>query len=174
MLCIQTDPLSVGFCVCSRKTWGIENFVSSTLLRNMREKDLRKAIAYHMKKSQSQHDPKQKGLSVDQARINYLEELSDLKSFGGKSFSATMMVGFRLLTVHLYSFFTEIWLIEVSIFCLFNDLSPASHPTAPGQRVDGDVVGGGALRRESGGQPQTEHPVQPHRVHQHHTHRAAA
>ncbi|KAM9857689.1 uncharacterized protein frmpd1a [Aulostomus maculatus] len=74
------------------KTWGIENFVSSTLLRNMREKDLRKAIVYHMKKSQSQHDPKQKGLSVDQARLNYLEELSDLKSFGGKSFSATMML----------------------------------------------------------------------------------
>ncbi|XP_074521508.1 uncharacterized protein frmpd1a [Halichoeres trimaculatus] len=74
------------------KTWGIENFVSSTLLRNMREKDLRKAISYHMKKSQSLHDPKQKGLSADQARMNYLEELSDLKSFGGKSFSATMML----------------------------------------------------------------------------------
>lgn len=70
----------------------------------MREKDLRKAIAYHMKKSQSQHDPKQKGLSVDQARINYLEELSDLKSFGGKSFSATMMVGIRLLTVCILIF----------------------------------------------------------------------
>ena len=80
--------------VCSRKTWGIENFVSSTLLRNMREKDLRKAIGYHMKKSQSQHDPKQKGVAVDLARINYLEELAELKSFGGKSFSATMMVGF--------------------------------------------------------------------------------
>ncbi|XP_058497632.1 FERM and PDZ domain-containing protein 1 [Solea solea] len=74
------------------KTWGIDNFVSSTLLRNMREKDLRKAISFHMKKSQSQHDPKQKGLSVSQARINYLEELGDLKSFGGKSFSATMML----------------------------------------------------------------------------------
>ncbi|XP_034744598.1 FERM and PDZ domain-containing protein 1 [Etheostoma cragini] len=74
------------------KTWGIENFVSSTLLRNMREKDLRKAITYHMKKSQSQNDPKQKGLSVDQTRLNYLEELSELKSFGGKSFSATMML----------------------------------------------------------------------------------
>lgn len=71
--------------------------MSSTLLRNMREKDLRKAIAYHMKKSQSQQDPKQKGLPVDQARINYLEELSDLKSFGGKSFSATMMVGIHIL-----------------------------------------------------------------------------
>ncbi|XP_071394704.1 FERM and PDZ domain-containing protein 1 [Centroberyx affinis] len=74
------------------KTWGIENFVSSTLLRNMREKDLRKAIGYHMKKSQSQQDPKQKSMSVNQARTNYLEELSELKSFGGKSFSATMML----------------------------------------------------------------------------------
>lgn len=58
----------------------------------MREKDLMKAISYHMKKSQSQLDPKKKGLTVHQARINYLEELSDLKSFGGKTFSATMMV----------------------------------------------------------------------------------
>ncbi|KAM9793105.1 FERM and PDZ domain-containing protein 1 [Neosynchiropus ocellatus] len=74
------------------KTWGIENFVSPTLLRNMREKDLRKAICYHMKKSVAQNDPKQKSVSVNQARINYLEELSDLKSFGGKSFSATMML----------------------------------------------------------------------------------
>uniref|UniRef100_A0A8C8DI51 FERM and PDZ domain-containing protein 1 n=1 Tax=Oryzias sinensis TaxID=183150 RepID=A0A8C8DI51_9TELE len=74
------------------KTWGIENFVSSTLLRNMREKDLRKAVGYHMKQSQSQYDPKQKGLTVDQARINYLEELSDLKCFGGKSFGATLML----------------------------------------------------------------------------------
>ncbi|XP_012709119.2 LOW QUALITY PROTEIN: FERM and PDZ domain-containing protein 1 [Fundulus heteroclitus] len=83
------------------KTWGIENFVSSTLLRNMREKDLRKAIGFHMKKTQSQQDPKQKGLSVDQARINYLEELSDLKSFGGKSFGATLMLQDRESIVSL-------------------------------------------------------------------------
>lgn len=42
-----------------RKDWGIESFVSSTLLRNMREKDLRKAISYHMKKILVQ-EPKQK------------------------------------------------------------------------------------------------------------------
>jgi len=75
----------------------MENFVSSTLLRNMREKDLRKAISFHLKKSQAQHDPKLKGLSGPQARINYLEELSQLKSFGGKSFSATMMVRLSFL-----------------------------------------------------------------------------
>ncbi|KAF7223697.1 FERM and PDZ domain-containing protein 1 [Nothobranchius furzeri] len=83
------------------KTWGIENFVSSTLLRNMRDKDLKKAISYHMKKSQSQLDPKQKTLSVHRTRITYLEELSDLKCFGGKSFSATMMLQDRESTVTL-------------------------------------------------------------------------
>ncbi|TRY65346.1 hypothetical protein DNTS_005924 [Danionella cerebrum] len=73
------------------KEWGIESFVSHTLLRNMREKDLKKAISYHLKKLLSL-EPKQKVISVDQARLNYLNEMSDLKSFGGKAFSATMMV----------------------------------------------------------------------------------
>lgn len=80
----------------------------------MREKDLRKAIGYHMKKIQSQHDPKQKGLPADQTRINYLEELSDLKSFGGKSFSATMMVGFwTVYCINIYiNVSVEVWMID--------------------------------------------------------------
>lgn len=148
----------------SRKTWGIENFVSSTLLRNMREKDLRKAIAYHMKKSQSLNDPKQKGLSVDQSRINYLEELSELKSFGGKSFSATMMVRFQPLSLCKLIACREFDVIDNLILPL------TSHSLAPRQGVNGDLVGGGTLWGESGRQPQTEHPVHPHRVQQHHTH----
>ncbi|XP_072318777.1 FERM and PDZ domain-containing protein 1 [Eucyclogobius newberryi] len=84
------------------KTWGLESFVSTTLLRNMKEKDLKKAINYHLKKCQSLHDPKLKSSSVDQARINYVEELSDLKSFGGKSFSATLMLQDRESTVNLF------------------------------------------------------------------------
>ncbi|KAJ0051260.1 hypothetical protein NL108_017119, partial [Boleophthalmus pectinirostris] len=83
------------------KTWGIESFVSTTLLRNMKEKDLKKAINYHLKKCQSLQDPKLKPSSIDQARINYLEELCDLKSFGGKSFSATLMLQDRESTVNL-------------------------------------------------------------------------
>ncbi|XP_033827646.1 FERM and PDZ domain-containing protein 1 [Periophthalmus magnuspinnatus] len=83
------------------KTWGIESFVSTTLLRNMKEKDLKKAINYHLKKCQLLQDPKLKPSSVDQARINYLEELCDLKSFGGKPFSATLMLQDRESTVNL-------------------------------------------------------------------------
>uniref|UniRef100_A0A671M5P6 FERM and PDZ domain-containing protein 1-like n=1 Tax=Sinocyclocheilus anshuiensis TaxID=1608454 RepID=A0A671M5P6_9TELE len=82
------------------KEWGIESFVSHTLLRNMREKDLKKAISYHIKKILSQ-EPKQKVISVDQARLNYLNEMSGLRSYGGKTFSATMMLQDRESTVSL-------------------------------------------------------------------------
>ncbi len=63
-----------------RKEWGIESFVSHTLLRNMREKDLKKAISYHMKKILSQ-EPKQKvcacvhvcfSLSIVWKNVNHL------------------------------------------------------------------------------------------------------
>uniref|UniRef100_A0A671KCH8 FERM and PDZ domain containing 1 n=1 Tax=Sinocyclocheilus anshuiensis TaxID=1608454 RepID=A0A671KCH8_9TELE len=82
------------------KEWGIESFVSHTLLRNMREKDLKKAISYHVKKILSQ-EPKQKVISVDQARLNYMNEMSEVKSYGGKAFSATMMLQDRESTVSL-------------------------------------------------------------------------
>ncbi|XP_017538929.2 FERM and PDZ domain-containing protein 1 isoform X2 [Pygocentrus nattereri] len=81
------------------KDWGIESFVSSTLLRNMREKDLRKAISYHMKKIIQ--EPKQKVVTINQARLNYLNEMCELKSYGGKSFSATMMLQDRESMVSL-------------------------------------------------------------------------
>lgn len=128
---LTNTPSQTDFCVNYRKTWGIENFVSSTLLRNMREKDLRKAIAYHMKKSQSQHDPKQKGLSVDQARINYLEELSDLKSFVGKSFSATMMVELRLLTQNNIYILLIFCSLKFSIFAIIYSLAAVCSITPP-------------------------------------------
>ncbi|XP_051558281.1 FERM and PDZ domain-containing protein 1 isoform X2 [Myxocyprinus asiaticus] len=82
------------------KEWGTESFVSHTLLRNMREKDLKKAISYHMKKLLSQ-EPKLKVISVNQARLNYLNEMSELKSYGGKVFSATMMLQDRESMVSL-------------------------------------------------------------------------
>ncbi|XP_036372512.1 FERM and PDZ domain-containing protein 1-like [Megalops cyprinoides] len=83
------------------KNWGIENFVSPTLLRNMREKDLRKAISYHMKKTQALLEPRQKVISAAQARLNYLNQLGELKSYNGKSFSATMMLQDRESMVSL-------------------------------------------------------------------------
>lgn len=47
-----------------RRDWGIENFISPTLLRNMRGKDIKKAISYHMKRNQVLLDPRQKVVCV--------------------------------------------------------------------------------------------------------------
>ncbi|KAJ8271690.1 hypothetical protein COCON_G00105490 [Conger conger] len=83
------------------KNWGIENFVSTTLLRNMREKDLRKAISYHMKKTQALLEPRQKVMSASQVQLTYLNQLAELKSYSGKAFSATMMLQDRESMVSL-------------------------------------------------------------------------
>ncbi|NXI61010.1 FRPD1 protein, partial [Anseranas semipalmata] len=75
------------------RDWGIENFISPTLLRNMRGKDIKKAISYHMKRNQILLDPRQKHmLAAVQVRLNYLQILSDLKMYNGKIFNATLML----------------------------------------------------------------------------------
>ncbi|XP_041115254.1 FERM and PDZ domain-containing protein 1 [Polyodon spathula] len=88
--CGQPQKLSLKYI---EKDWGIENFISSTLLRNMKVKDLKKAISFHMKQNQSLLEPRQKQLiSAAQARLNYLKILGELKTYGGKTFSATLML----------------------------------------------------------------------------------
>lgn len=54
----MVSPISHG-----RKDWGIENFISPTLLRNMKGKDIKKAISFHMKRNQNLLEPRQKVMS---------------------------------------------------------------------------------------------------------------
>ncbi|XP_056374293.1 FERM and PDZ domain-containing protein 1 isoform X3 [Hyla sarda] len=74
------------------KDWGIDNFLSPTLLRNMRGKDIKKAISFHMKRNQCILEPRQKPISAAQVRLQYLKILGDLKTYGGKIFNATLML----------------------------------------------------------------------------------
>ncbi|NWZ83369.1 FRPD1 protein, partial [Poecile atricapillus] len=75
------------------RDWGIENFISPTLLRNMRGKDIKKAISYHLKRNQVLLDPRQKHmLTAAQVRLSYLQILGELKMYSGKIFNATMML----------------------------------------------------------------------------------
>ncbi|KAG8004055.1 FERM and PDZ domain-containing protein 1 [Nibea albiflora] len=83
------------------KEFGLESFISPTLLGNMREKDLRKAISYHLKKIQSLLEPRQKVISATQARLAYLTQLGELISYGGRSYTATMMLQDREVLVSL-------------------------------------------------------------------------
>ncbi|KAL0974094.1 hypothetical protein UPYG_G00215310 [Umbra pygmaea] len=83
------------------KEFGLDSFISPTLLSNMREKDLRKAISYHLKKIQSLLEPRQKVIPATQARLAYLTQLGELISYGGRSYTATMMLQDREALVSL-------------------------------------------------------------------------
>ncbi|XP_064874653.1 LOW QUALITY PROTEIN: uncharacterized protein LOC115129152 [Oncorhynchus nerka] len=83
------------------KEFGLDSFISPTLLSNMREKDLRKAISHHLKKIQSLLEPQQKVIPATQARLAYLTQLAELISYGGRSYTATMMLQDREALVSL-------------------------------------------------------------------------
>ncbi|NXP24449.1 FRPD1 protein, partial [Scytalopus superciliaris] len=88
--CAQPQKVSLKYI---ERDWGIENFISPTLLRNMRGKDIKKAISYHLKRNQVLLDPRQKHtLTATQVRLNYLQILGELKTYSGKIFNATMML----------------------------------------------------------------------------------
>ncbi|NWV30658.1 FRPD1 protein, partial [Grantiella picta] len=88
--CAQPQKVSLKYI---ERDWGIENFISPTLLRNMRGKDIKKAISYHLKRNQVLLDPRQKHtLTATQVRLNYLQILGELKMYSGKIFNATMML----------------------------------------------------------------------------------
>ncbi|NXD18117.1 FRPD1 protein, partial [Nothocercus nigrocapillus] len=88
--CAHPQKMSLKYI---EKDWGIENFISPTLLRNMRDKDIKRAISYHMKRNQVLLDPRQKHmLAAVQVRLSYLQILGDLKMYSGKTFNATLML----------------------------------------------------------------------------------
>ncbi|KFQ34703.1 FERM and PDZ domain-containing protein 1, partial [Mesitornis unicolor] len=88
--CAQPQKVSLKYI---ERDWGIENFISPTLLRNMRGKDIKKAISYHMKRNQVLLDPRQKHmLAAVQVRLSYLQILGDLKMYNGRIFNATLML----------------------------------------------------------------------------------
>uniref|UniRef100_A0A8V5H3V1 Uncharacterized protein n=1 Tax=Melopsittacus undulatus TaxID=13146 RepID=A0A8V5H3V1_MELUD len=88
--CAQPQKVSLKYI---ERDWGIENFISPTLLRNMRGKDIKKAISYHLKQNQMLLDSRQKHmLTAVQVRLSYLQILGDLKMYNGKIFNATLML----------------------------------------------------------------------------------
>ncbi|KAE8632271.1 hypothetical protein XENTR_v10001499 [Xenopus tropicalis] len=88
--CGQPQKISFKYI---EKDWGIDNFLSPTLLRSMKGKDIKKAISFHMKRNQCILEPRQKQpVSASQVRLNYLRILGDLKTYGGKIFNATLML----------------------------------------------------------------------------------
>nr|XP_033773391.1 FERM and PDZ domain-containing protein 1 isoform X2 [Geotrypetes seraphini] len=99
LTCTQPQKMSFKYI---EKDWGIENFISPTLLRNMRGKDIKKAISFHMKRNQLLLEPRQKQFSsAAHVRASYLRLLGELKTYGGKIFNATLLLQDRELYIAL-------------------------------------------------------------------------
>ena len=63
----------------------------------MKTKDVRKMISHYMKANNNLTAPGQKQLTALQAKLHYMKLISELRTFGGKCFMATLVVGYYQL-----------------------------------------------------------------------------
>ncbi|XP_035215953.1 uncharacterized protein LOC118189460 isoform X2 [Stegodyphus dumicola] len=68
------------------REYGLEKFVPMSLLETMKRKELLKLLNQLMKQNQALSGPGQKQLTATQAKFHYLKIVSELPSYGAKSF----------------------------------------------------------------------------------------
>ncbi|CAH1267063.1 FRMPD4 [Branchiostoma lanceolatum] len=86
------------------KECGLDKFLPPSMLQTVKEKELKRLLGHHLKVVQhSLTAPGQKTLSPLQAKLHYLKIMSELRSFGGKYFQATLMHDRRTEVVLLVS-----------------------------------------------------------------------
>ncbi|XP_071039228.1 uncharacterized protein [Parasteatoda tepidariorum] len=68
------------------REYGLEKFVPMSLLETMKRKELLKLLNQLMKQNQTLSAPGQKQLTATQAKFHYLKIVSDLPTYGAKSF----------------------------------------------------------------------------------------
>ncbi|XP_013411613.1 uncharacterized protein LOC106174554 [Lingula anatina] len=73
------------------KEFGLEKFLPKHILNTMKMKDIRKVITQNFKLNQNLMPPGQKQLTALQAKLHYVKIISELRSFGGKCFMATVI-----------------------------------------------------------------------------------
>ncbi|KAG8185472.1 hypothetical protein JTE90_019731 [Oedothorax gibbosus] len=69
------------------REYGLEKFVPLSLLETMKRKELLKLLGQLMKQNQALSGPGQKQLTATQAKFHYLKIVSDLPTYGAKSFA---------------------------------------------------------------------------------------
>lgn len=88
---IRGNQLIIFFFVLSRE-YGLEKFVPISLLETMKRKELIKLLNQLIKQNQALSGPGHKQLSATQAKFHYLKIVSDLPSYGAKSFATCSKV----------------------------------------------------------------------------------
>jgi hypothetical protein len=74
-----------------REVGSLENFVPSALIHTMQKKDLQRILTQQIKQTRNLCPPGQKYISPLQAKLQYLKICSELKTYGGKQFSAVVV-----------------------------------------------------------------------------------
>ncbi|GFT38989.1 FERM and PDZ domain-containing protein 4 [Trichonephila clavipes] len=74
------------------REYGLEKFVPMSLLETMKRKELLKLLSQLMKQNQALSGPGQKQLTATQAKFHYLKIVSDLPTYGAKSFATCTKV----------------------------------------------------------------------------------
>uniref|UniRef100_A0A3B3D578 FERM and PDZ domain containing 4 n=1 Tax=Oryzias melastigma TaxID=30732 RepID=A0A3B3D578_ORYME len=75
-----------------QKEWGLTLFLPPTVLSNMKEKNIKKALTHILKTNQNLVPPGKK-LTALQAKVHYLRYLSELKLYGGREFKSILLQG---------------------------------------------------------------------------------
>jgi hypothetical protein len=104
-----------------RREFGLERFVPVSLMSTMKRKELRKLIGHFLKLNHNLSPTGQKSLTSLQAKLYYLNIISELPSYGAKCFSTNIRVcqifkndtvksSFKVSWIEVYPYF-------VAIFC---------------------------------------------------------
>lgn len=75
-----------------RREFGLERFVPVSLMSTMKRKELRKLIGHFLKLNHNLSPTGQKSLTSLQAKLYYLNIISELPSYGAKCFSTNIRV----------------------------------------------------------------------------------
>ena len=79
----------------------MDKFVPGSVLDAMKAKDIRKMITHYMKANLNLA-PGQKQITPLQAKLHYMKIISELRTFGGKCFMATLVGKYLLCRVYYH------------------------------------------------------------------------
>jgi hypothetical protein len=110
--------------VFDRQEFGLERFVPVSLMSTMKRKELRKLIGHFLKLNHNLSPTGQKSLTSLQAKLYYLNIISELPSYGAKCFSTNIRVClpvyFQILEMTVYLGLHLVFLAQYPMSVVFS------------------------------------------------------
>lgn len=84
-------PMKISVRQVEKEFGGLEKFVASDLLNNMKEKELRKTLDQQIKQNETLASPGERYMSSLQCKLHYLNLAVEMFSYGGRYFDAKLL-----------------------------------------------------------------------------------